>query len=358
MPSRRAFLAGLTSASLTPTLGWADVGNPVALSAAMHPSGRYALVGLTGAGDITFQLPLPARGHAAAAHPHIAEAVAIARRPGTFAKVIDCGTGDVKQTLISPKGRHFYGHAAFSSDGILLFTPENDIATGAGRIGVWDRSAGYKRVGDVPSGGIGPHEILRLPNGTLAVANGGIRTHPDTGRDKLNLDTMRPNLTILAPDGPHIDTAHVPDHTHQNSLRHIAAGPDGTVICGFQWQGDPFDAPPLVALYKGNGTLLPADMDDAALYGLDGYIGSVSAFGQGHYAASSPRGNMAFTFDQSGQQTGAHKATDVCGLCAAPGGTCLVTDGLGRVHSLADTRLTLLKTHPLAFDNHLVALTG
>ncbi|KIC44892.1 DUF1513 domain-containing protein [Tateyamaria sp. ANG-S1] len=358
MPSRRAFLAGLTSASLTPTLSWADVGSPVALSAAMTPSGAYVLVGLTARGDITFQIPLPARGHAAAAHPHVAEAVAIARRPGTFAKVIDCGTGEVKQTLTSPDGRHFYGHAAFSSDGILLFTPENDIATGAGRIGMWDRSAGYSRVGDVPSGGIGPHEILRLPNGTLAVANGGIRTHPDTGRDKLNLDTMQPNLTILAPDGTHIDTAHVPENIHQNSLRHIAAAPDGTVICGFQWQGDPYDPPPLVALYKGNGTLLPAQMDETALFGLDGYIGSVSAFGDGHYAASSPRGNIAFSFDQTGQQTGAHKATDVCGLCAAPDGTCLVTDGLGRVHTLTGDTLQNRTTHKLAFDNHLVALTA
>lgn len=233
MPSRRAFLAGLTSASLTPTLGWADVGNPIALSAAMNRDGGYLLVGLTAAGDIAFRVPLPARGHAAAAHPHLAEAVAIARRPGNFAKVIDCGSGDITQTLRAPTGRHFYGHSAFSSDGTLLFTPENDIATGQGRIGVWDRGAGYRRLDEFTSAGIGPHEILRLPGGTLAVANGGIRTHPATGRDKLNIDTMRPNLAVFDTDGLLTDFAEVPDAIHLNSLRHIASAPDGTVVCGF-----------------------------------------------------------------------------------------------------------------------------
>ena len=81
MPSRRAFLAGLTSASLTPTLSWADVGNPLALSAALRPDGQHVLVGLTAQGDITFQIPLPARGHAAAAHPHVAEACLLYTSP-------------------------------------------------------------------------------------------------------------------------------------------------------------------------------------------------------------------------------------------------------------------------------------
>ena len=355
MPSRRMFLAGLTSASLTPSLGWGAVGNPIALSAAQNPNGQNVLVGLTAKGDITFQIPLPARGHAAAAHPYVAEAVAIARRPGTFAKVINCATGDVTHTLHAPAGRHFYGHGAFSADGTTLFTPENDIATGQGRIGIWDRSAGYKRLDEFTSAGIGPHEILRLPNGTLAVANGGIRTHPASGRDKLNLDTMRPNLAIFDKSGMLTDFAEVPTDRHHNSLRHISAAADGTVVCGFQWQGDPFDTPSLVALYNGNATLHPAEMGDATLRKLDGYIGSVSAFGD-HFAASAPRGGETLTFDKTGAQTGAHQAIDVCGLCPTPAPTCLVTDGLGHVYSLSNTGLTLLGKHPLAFDNHLVAL--
>ncbi|MEQ3710423.1 MAG: DUF1513 domain-containing protein [Tateyamaria sp.] len=356
MPSRRTFLAGLLSASTAPTLSWADVGSPVALSAAMDKDGRYLLVGLNAAGDISFVQPLPGRGHAAAAHPHVAEVVAIARRPGTFAKVIDCGTGTILQTLYAPQGRHFYGHGAFSADGTLLFTTENDIATGSGRIGVWDRALGYARVDEFTSAGIGPHEILRLPGGALAVANGGIRTHPASGRDKLNLDTMRPNLAIFDAMGTLLDHVEVNSEIHHNSLRHIAAAADGTVVCGFQWQGDPFDTPALVALYSGEGRLADAQMDDAILHGLDGYIGSVSAFGHS-YAASSPRGSRAFHFDRSGRLTASYRAPDICGLCAAPDGTCLATDGLGQVHRLSQDRFARLHAHPLAFDNHLVALS-
>ena len=47
-----------------------------------------------------------------------------------------------------------------------------------------------------------PHEILRFPGSdTLIVANGGIQTHPDTGRAKLNIERMLPNLSYLSPLG-------------------------------------------------------------------------------------------------------------------------------------------------------------
>jgi len=356
MASRRRFLASLGAATMTPRLGWGAVGTPVALSAAMTPDGGFLLVGLDAAGAIGFQVPLPARGHAAAAHPHLAEVVAIARRPGTFALVVDCATGAVSQTLSAPKGRHFYGHGAFSSDGTLLFTTENDVATGEGRIGVWDPRLGYARVDEFASGGIGPHEVLRLPSGNLAVANGGIRTHPDTGREKLNLDSMRANLAVFSPSGHLIDRAEVAEDIHHNSLRHIAVADDGTVACGFQWQGDPFDAPSLLALYRGDGILEPAQIDESQLLRLDGYIGSVSAYQQGGFAVSSPRGGRVLAFDRAGVLQEAHSAEDICGLTRNARSECLATDGFGRVYTLGSGQLRAVQVHPVAFDNHLVAL--
>ncbi|MEL7151591.1 MAG: DUF1513 domain-containing protein [Pseudomonadota bacterium] len=353
MPSRRAVLAGL-AASIAPSGGWAAVGNPVAISAARLPDERYALMGLDTAGGITFQVPLPGRGHAAAAHPEQAEVVAIARRPGTFAKVIDCATGTIRQTLNAPDGRHFYGHGTFSADGTLLFTTENETATGQGRIGVWDRGQSYTRIEELPSHGIGPHEILRRPDGTLAIANGGIRTHPDTGREKLNLDTMRPNLTILSASGRLLDQAEPPDG--QNSLRHIAAQADGTIACGFQWQGDPFESPPLIALYRGNGVLHDAQMDEVLLRGLDGYIGSVSANGQTGFAATSPRGNRLISVTAAGAVTHVHNATDICGLAQTRTGQTLATDGTGAVYESRQEGWHVLRRHAVAFDNHLVAV--
>lgn len=354
MPSRRALLTSLAASSLAPSVGWATVGSPVAISAAQLPNGRYALIGLSAIGDITFQIPLPARGHAAAAHPTEAEIVAIARRPGTFAKVIDCVNGDVRRTLRAPDGHHFYGHGAFSADGTLLFTTENEVATGQGRIGVWDRSQSYARIEELSSHGIGPHEILRRANGTLAIANGGIRTHPDTGRQKLNLDTMRPNLTLLSADGRLIDKAET--QAAQNSLRHIATQTDGTIVCGFQWQGDPFESPPLIALYRGDGQLRSAKMDDVLLRTLDGYIGSVSAHGATGFAATSPRGSQLLSVTADGAVTRVQKTPDVCGLAQVSNGSTLATDGTGAVYVDQMEGFGMLRRHPMAFDNHLVAI--
>ena len=90
MTTRRSFLAGLLAAASAPSLSWADAGSPAYLAAAKEPSGTYALFGLAASGQDVFRIALPDRGHAAAAHPPAPEAVAFARRPGTFALVIDC----------------------------------------------------------------------------------------------------------------------------------------------------------------------------------------------------------------------------------------------------------------------------
>ena len=106
-------------------------------------------------------------------------------------------------------------------------------------IGVWDISAGYARTAEFPSGGVGPHDIKLMPGGKLmAVANGGIETHPDTGRVKLNIPSMRPNLGFVALDGRIQETAELDRSLHKNSIRHLAVGDDGTVAVAMQWQGD------------------------------------------------------------------------------------------------------------------------
>ncbi|MFQ6551705.1 DUF1513 domain-containing protein [Aestuariibius insulae] len=350
MLSRRGFVAGL-SALAAPVPGWAAVGSPVALSGARRPDGSFALTGLRQDGSLAFTIPLPARAHAGAAHPTRAEAVVIARRPGTFALVLDCAQGIVRRQLEAPEGRHFYGHAAFSEDGALLFTTENDYASGAGRIGVWDRRLGYARIDEFPSGGIGPHEIIRIGGGRLAVANGGIRTHPKTGREKLNLDKMQPNLTILRNSGSILQQ--VQPKAHQNSLRHIAADRQGRIAVGFQWQGDPFDAPPLVALYE-DGTLTDLTPDIEQMRNLGAYIGSVSTHSAG-IAVSAPRSGRVALLGQNGTVIVSQHAPDICGLCRTTDQT-LATDGNGRIYRLDDTGLTRLAEHPLAFDNHLVPL--
>lgn len=233
MVPRRAFLAGLAAATL-PRLTWADVGLPADLAAAKLRDDTYALHALTSQGTTLFTLPLPARGHAACAHPTRAEAVAFARRPGTSALVSNAATGTIAHRLTPPQGRQFNAHGVFSADGSILYTSEQIADGSADRLGLWD-TATYTRRGKVATGGIGPHDVRLLPNGNVIVANGGIQTAP-TDRTKLNIATMQPNLATLSADGTLQDIITLDAALHQNSIRHLALC-DGGVAFAMQWEG-------------------------------------------------------------------------------------------------------------------------
>ena len=351
MATRRGFLTGLLAAGTLPAPTWADVGDPAFLSAAQLANGAYVLVGLDAGGGERFRIPIPDRGHAAAAHPTRPEAVAFARRPGTFAIVLDCRTGEVLAQLDSPRGRHFYGHGAFDPSGDVLFTTENDFENGTGRIGVWDARRGYVRIGEFASHGIGPHEMRLMPDGTLVVANGGIDTHPVTGREKLNLPTMQPNLSYVSTGGDLLDQVE-PTH-HHASIRHLSVRSDGLVGIGMQWQGAIHEAPALVATHQRGGSL--QEMGDGVA--LIGYVGSVAFSGDGsQLAITSPKSGVAQVFDAAtGDLNAGHAQTDVCGVAATTFGL-MATDGQGGVLRL-DAPAHHLANYDLAFDNHLVAIT-
>ncbi|WP_299555337.1 DUF1513 domain-containing protein [uncultured Tateyamaria sp.] len=352
MANRRSFIAGCFAAGLAPKTSWADVGDPAFLSAGMTRGGSYVLCGLTSDGQIAFQRPLPSRGHAAAAQPKRAEAVAFARRPGTFAIVLDCATGLENARLTAPPGQHFYGHGAFSADGDLLFTTENDFEAAKGIIGVWDTRNGYKRIGEFASGGIGPHDIKMMPDGKmLVIANGGVETHPETGRSKLNIPTMWPNLTYLDLDGQIADQVELDAEFRKNSIRHLAVAHDGTVAFAMQWQGDVSDRVPLLGTHKRGFGWRVSNASD--FEGMQGYLGSIAASGR-RLAVTSPRGGALLEFD-------AHELTlrrqyeieDVCGVAPAHNGfTC--TTGLGVV--MAPSGSNPQKPHSIRWDNHLVAI--
>lgn len=356
MSGRRQFLGGLIAASLLPKPTWADAGSPAFLSAAARADGSYVLCGISADLDIRFERPLPARGHAAAAHPSLPEAVAFARRPGTFAIVIDCMTGTEKARLTTPVGRHFYGHGAFSADGSLLFTTENDFEAGRGRIGVWDTRAGYARVDEWDSGGIGPHDIKRLPGtDTLVVANGGIDTHPDSGRTKLNIPTMEPNLAYID-HGEVSEVSKLPTALHKNSIRHLAVGPEGQVAFGMQWQGDgPVST--LVGVHRSGSAMTLMDAPQDAVRDMQGYIGSIAFRADGKtIAVTSPRGGLLQLFDaEAGQLVQSVAFEDVCGV-AALGEHFAVTSGAGAMRPTDGTQLRPGVHTALQWDNHLIPL--
>ena len=91
----------------------------------------------------------------------------------------------------------------------------------------------------MPTGGTGPHEVRLMPDGKrFAVANGGIETDPSSGRAELNLATIESSVAYVdVASGALVEVLALPAELRLLSLRHIAAGRDGTLAVAMQWQG-------------------------------------------------------------------------------------------------------------------------
>ncbi len=343
------------------------------LAANDGPDGVCRVAGLAPDGSAAFELPLPKRGHGFAIRPRgkdngNRQAVAFARRPGDFAIVIDLVTGKEVSRLEAPKQRHFYGHGTFSRDGGLLYTAENDYNNERGRIGVWNAANGYRRLGDFPSFGIGPHELILMPDGkTLAIANGGILTHPDTGRGKLNIPTMMPSLAYIDAGNGTLRARHgfTDPRLRKLSIRHLAATRDGTLCIALQDQGPWRDSMPLVAFHRQQySELVLGQAPDKIARRLRGYMGAVALDSSSTVAAvSAPRGGLVTFWNMVGwQYLGAQPFADSCGVAAADGaGRFYATSGQGgamlfdaftkQQHTVA-TPFNLVRQ----WDNHLAAI--
>jgi hypothetical protein len=363
---RRSFLAGLGLAVGTALAGGGARGAvPVYVSCAQAADGSQRVAAFTGEGRLLFSTALPARGHDVAARPGSRELVVFARRPGAWMAVVDGDAGAVRRVVLAAEGRHFYGHGAFSADGRLLYATENRIDAGDGVLGVYDCAAGYARIGEIPSGGVGPHDLAFLPGAArIVVANGGIRTHPGSGREILNAGALEPSLALVrAGTGEVEETLDLGPDLADLSIRHLAVAPDGAVAFGCQWAGDPFAAPPLVGLREADGRVRMLAMPEDDLISLDNYIGSVALDASGEIVcATSPRGSVAAFFERrSGRYLGRRRLSDVCGAAPAEAeGTFLLTSGndgvaLARV---ADRDLAALGADlaRMVWDNHALRL--
>ena len=354
MATRRGFLAALLAATAAPRIGWAAAGSPAFLACAAEPDGAHALFGLTEAGEDLFRVPLPARGHAGAGHPTLPMAVVFARRPGAYALAIDCATGRVTHRLAPPAGRQFNGHGVFLDGGAMLATSEQRTEDSAGLVGLWDVAAGFARIREVPTGGLGPHDLRLMPDGaTLVVANGGIATDP-ADRRKLNLATMRPNLAYITPAGGLAEMVELDPALRQNSIRHLALGPGGTVAFAMQWEGPETEFPPLLGLHRRGAAPILADLPETEAGAMRNYAGSIAWSGD-EIALSSPRGGLVQRFGPQGRFLGSVRRADVCGLAPLPGGF-LMTDGGGGLIRLAAGRAYPLARAARAWDNHVVTL--
>lgn len=360
---RRVLLGGLSmlAAPLPAVRAWAQsagTARDLFASACRMADGQFSVVLFDDRGTVVRTLPLPDRGHDIVQAADRRLAVAFARRPGTFAVSFDLTAAAEPQLFSCPSDRHFFGHGVFSPDGRLLYATENDFAGARGVIGVYDATDRFRRIGEIPTYGVGPHELLLLADGrTLVVANGGIETHPDSGRMPLNIASMKPSVVMIERDsGALLQQFLLEDRLHQLSLRHMALGGDGDVWVGAQYEGPADELPPLVMKLSRDEGFTKLKLPEEVQSGLRNYIGSVAVSRDGSLlAASAPRGNTVLLFSADGGFLEAKSMRDACGLAPGPHAGHLTMSGGAMLMDLPDGAQSRASVE-VSFDNHMVRI--
>jgi hypothetical protein len=287
--------------------------------------------------------------------------LSFARRPHNQMIISDFATKE-QRIINANEGRHFYGHGCIDISRNTLFATENDYDNARGVISLRD-AHNFKQLGEYESCGIGPHDIHLMPdNKTLVVANGGIETHPDFGRRKLNIKTMQPSLTFIDIDsGKKIDEYRLSNH--KLSIRHLMVTADGGVAVGTQYQGQPIDGTPdylLAWIDKNTDGLQTFDNNRQFTKDCRGYIADVAVDTHAQImAATSPRGNNVSFWSIPNRTL--LKTIEISG----PSGLCfnskdqefLVSNDKGNVFKIPlhsnQFIATQLQAFPVKWDNHL-----
>lgn len=306
---------------------------------------------------------LPARAHDLTSCPVTRRCVVFARRPGNFAIAFSRDATEAPVMFTTPEDRHFFGHGVFSRDGRLLYATENDFDAGQGKIGIYDAGAGFRRIGELPSHGIEPHDMTLLKREhILVVANGGILTHPDIGegRGPLNLDNMEASLAYIdLRTGDLIERQQLGTSLKQLSLRHLDVGRDDTVVIGCQYVGPRFERPSLVFRHRLGGTLTALELPDTTTGLLRNYVSSIAVDRDGEIAAvTSSRGSRAVLVEiASGRVLQTPALADISGVAPSErAGEFMLTSGEGKIERFAADQRTPLQvagTH-WQWDNHAI----
>lgn len=361
--NRRQCLALLASSMLLPVTASGNTSVLMFASATQDKEKNHWLTLVDDQGTLLLQHALPNRAHHVAAHPDQSWLMAVARRPDRFIDIVDYQQKVLIKRIEPDTDRHFFGHAVFSANGDWLVCTENQISTGEGRVVIRDCRNNFAVLADYPSYGIGPHELLWAPdNRTLVIANGGILTHPDKGRKKLNLTTMQPNLSYIdSQNGKLLAQVQLPDEMHQLSIRHIDVNQQGLVAIAMQYQGAAEDVVPLVGLHQQGQTKIQLlTQPEAVRQKMKQYCGSVRFDSSGQYVAvSSPRGDLINVWQANGQFKNSLRVADGCGVAAThQAGNFLISSGRGRCYHYSaisgqKQKLPLDQLAHLAWDNHM-----
>ena len=362
--SRRSLLLGYCSSVLAAGAPVQAVPLATLYAAARRASdGAYSAAIFTADGQDVRSIALPERGHDITVCPVTWRCVVFARRPGNFAIAFSADRDEPPLAFTTPPDRHFYGHGIFSRDGRLLYATENDFAGARGVIGIYDVTARFKRVGEIASYGLGPHDLALLRRqSVLVIANGGLREHPDFGggRRVLNPGAIDTSLAYVDLKTGDLLERHVLGKPGVLSLRHLDVGGDDTVVVGAQIEGAADHEAALVFTHRRQNALsavvLPAELKER----IAGYVSSVAVDVSGEVAAvTSSRGNLTAMIEiRTARFLRTVSCADISGVSATPMPRAfLTTSGEGAVLPVsANDAPGQAVTTPWLWDNHAVII--
>ena len=279
------------------------------------------------------------------------------RRPGEYIYVVDGASANIRKTIVSPNDRRFYGHGCFSVDEKKLYVPANNLETLDGVVLVYDVVNDYSLIGEFSSGGIGPHEIVRHPlKDILYICNGGLKTHPDSGREILNLETMSSNLTVISLEAPQLQETFL-IQSSKLSLRHIDINSNGDAVIGVQDKDFfPDENKSLVAFYSANNkTLEVEEVSGMVFTEVSGYVASVAVDSNSHYAVSTcPKGDIVILWNFKEKRIiEIYDFKEASGACFdSERNEFIVTSGQGHVIKIKNEKVEEFQKFPFQWDNH------
>jgi hypothetical protein len=379
--SRRFFNRGLLSIGATAPMlshsawnfsfsdaGWFSNNDEIWLSAEGRNKETYGLGWVNPQEESSGHQLSNFRGHGLCQNPVKPEQVIMfSRRPGTHGIRLNTLTGETDGTFNSFDDRYMQGHGCYSADGKLLYCTESSISTGEGKITVRDAET-LKQINEFNSYGTGPHEICLMPDGhTLVVANGGLLTHPDSGRKVLNLETMHSTLSYIDSRNGDLISEHELKEK-KASIRHLDVADDGTVAMALQIQREAMDnneLTPLAAIHKPGQPIKVLNAPEALMNKLNDYMGSVAIHNDSRIVAfTSPRGDLAmfWNLDDLSLQS-YHAFHDVCGLTVSQDNKYFVlSNSAGKIRQINARTLKIDKLKSLHFpqkswDNHMISIS-
>ena len=206
-----------------------------------------------------------------------------------------------------------------------------------------------------------PHDVQLLADGrTMVIANGGIKTHPDSGADELNLPDMKPSLVYVdLATGDLLEEQRLAADLHQLSIRHLALAANDTVVFGCQYRGPEENTPPLLGFHRRGEEPVIVPAPEETQVALHNYIGSVTAdAGGGIVAASAPKGGLITYWDVSARRfLGSCELNDGCGVAPTRHrASFLLTSGQGWLveTDVADAADEERRSSPYEWDNHAI----